>query len=176
MPEPLRAPRAELLLLWLLCRVGLFVSPRTVARQASLSVQFSRQEYWSGVVISFSRGCSRPRDGTCVPCIGKWILNHWTIREVPASFSKLKKKKKVYFGIKIAKTSKEKPTPGFPVGKGLDLVEGCLRITNKPISGLRGLRTDGPAKGARLTLPKLWVQRPGIQALNQSFCVLTLMC
>ena len=100
-------------------------------------------------------------------------LNH---QGSPSLIFEVKKKKKVYFGIKIAKTSKEKPTPGFPVGKGLDLVEGCLRITNKPISGLRGLRTDGPAKGARLTLPKLWVQRPGIQALNQSFCVLTLMC
>ena len=22
------------------------------------------------------------RDQTCVPCIGRWILNHWTIREV----------------------------------------------------------------------------------------------
>ena len=100
-------------------------------------------------------------------------LNH---QGSPSLIFEVKKKKKVYFGIKIAKTSKEKPTPGFPVGKGLDLVEGRLRITNKPISGLQGLRTDGPAKGARLTLPKLWVQRPGIQALNQSFCVLTLMC
>ena len=23
------------------------------------------------------------RDQTCVPCIARWILNHWTIREVP---------------------------------------------------------------------------------------------
>ena len=22
------------------------------------------------------------RDQTCVPCVGRWILNHWTIREV----------------------------------------------------------------------------------------------
>ena len=28
--------------------VQLFVTPRTVARQAPLSMQFSRQEYWSG--------------------------------------------------------------------------------------------------------------------------------
>ena len=26
---------------------------------------------------------SRTRDQTCVPCIGKWIFNHWTTREVP---------------------------------------------------------------------------------------------
>ena len=25
------------------------------------------------------------RDQTCVPCIGRWILYHWTSREVPAS-------------------------------------------------------------------------------------------
>ena len=28
---------------------------------------------------------SLTRDQTCVPCIGKWILNHWTTREVPHS-------------------------------------------------------------------------------------------
>ena len=33
----------------LLSRVRLFSTPWTVARQASLSVGFSRQEYWSGV-------------------------------------------------------------------------------------------------------------------------------
>ena len=32
----------------LLSRVQFFVTPWTVARQASLSMEFSRQEYWSG--------------------------------------------------------------------------------------------------------------------------------
>jgi len=32
-----------------LSRVQLFVTPRTVAHQASLSMEFSRQEYWSGL-------------------------------------------------------------------------------------------------------------------------------
>ena len=27
---------------------------------------------------------SLTRDQTCIPCIGRWILNHWTTREVPA--------------------------------------------------------------------------------------------
>ena len=31
-----------------LSRVWLFVTPRTVTHQASLSMEFSRQEYWSG--------------------------------------------------------------------------------------------------------------------------------
>ena len=33
----------------LLNRVGLFVTPWTVAHQASLSMEFSRQEYYSGL-------------------------------------------------------------------------------------------------------------------------------
>ena len=32
---------------WLLSRFQLFVTPWTVARQAPLSMEFSRQEYWS---------------------------------------------------------------------------------------------------------------------------------
>ena len=37
-----------------------YVTPWIVARQAPLSMKFSRQEYWSGVAISFSRGSSQP--------------------------------------------------------------------------------------------------------------------
>ncbi|XP_042098575.1 endophilin-A3 isoform X7 [Ovis aries] len=35
--------------------------------------------------LSYLAACEifRTRDGTCVPCIGRWILNHWTNREVP---------------------------------------------------------------------------------------------
>ena len=36
----------------------------TVACQASLSMGFSRQEYWNWVAISSSRGSSQPKDGT----------------------------------------------------------------------------------------------------------------
>ena len=32
-------------------RVRLFATPWTVARQASLSMEFSRQEYWSGLLF-----------------------------------------------------------------------------------------------------------------------------
>ena len=32
-------------------------------------------------------GSSRTRDQTCVPCIGRWVLNHWTTEEVPDIFS-----------------------------------------------------------------------------------------
>ena len=39
-------------------------SPWTVARQAPRSVEFSRQEFWSGLPIFSFRGSSQPRDWT----------------------------------------------------------------------------------------------------------------
>ena len=42
-------------------------------------MEFCRQEYWSGLPFSSSRGFSRPRDQTCVSCIsfiGRQILYH----------------------------------------------------------------------------------------------------
>ena len=44
------------------------VIPWTAAFQALLSMEFSRQEHWSGLPsISYSRGSSQPRDRTHVP-------------------------------------------------------------------------------------------------------------
>ena len=38
---------------------------------------------WWGLVALDMWGLSSPtRDGTCVPCVALWILNHWTCREV----------------------------------------------------------------------------------------------
>ena len=51
-----------------LSRVWLFVTPRTVAHQAPLSMGFPRQEYWSRL-LSFSSRSSPPRDRTCIFCI-----------------------------------------------------------------------------------------------------------
>ena len=50
-----------------LSRVRLFATPWTVAYQALPSMGFSRQEYWSGFAISFSRGSSRHRNRTRSP-------------------------------------------------------------------------------------------------------------
>ena len=33
-------------------------------------------------------GSSRTRDWTCVPCIGRRIINHWATREIPTFFLK----------------------------------------------------------------------------------------
>ena len=44
-----------------------FAIPWTVARQAPLSVGFSRQQHWSGLPCPFSQGSSRPRNWTSSP-------------------------------------------------------------------------------------------------------------
>ena len=45
-----------------------------IASQGPLSMGFSRQEYWSGFVVSFWKGSSQPRDETCVSCIAGGIF------------------------------------------------------------------------------------------------------
>ena len=42
------------------------------------------QQLWhTGLDVPHHVESSRTRDRTCVPCIGRWILYHWTTREVP---------------------------------------------------------------------------------------------
>ena len=42
------------------------------------------QRLWhTGLVAPRHVGSSQTRDQTCVPCIGRWILNYWTTKEVP---------------------------------------------------------------------------------------------
>ena len=61
--------------------VRLFVTPWTVAYQAPQSMEFSRQEYCSG--LPFPSPVSSPTgDQTQIPCIARQNLNPWTAREV----------------------------------------------------------------------------------------------
>ena len=46
----------------------LFATSQTVARQAPLFLGFPRQEYWSWVATSLSRGSPEPRDQTWISC------------------------------------------------------------------------------------------------------------
>ena len=46
-----------------------FATSLTIALQVSLSMGFSRQEYWSGFAISFSRGYSQARNRTQSPAL-----------------------------------------------------------------------------------------------------------
>ena len=72
----------EQCVLSLLSHVQLFVILWTITWQSPLSMEFSRQGYWSRVAVSFSRGSSQPRDWTHVSCIDKWVLYHWATWEV----------------------------------------------------------------------------------------------
>ena len=49
--------------------VQLFATPWTIAHQSPLSVEFSRQEYWSGLPFPSPRQSSQFRDWTQVSCI-----------------------------------------------------------------------------------------------------------
>ena len=63
---------------------SLHVTPWTVSSPNSLSIEFSRQECWSGLPFPFSRGSSQPRDWACISsffCIGRQILYHCTTWE-----------------------------------------------------------------------------------------------
>ena len=74
-PEQLRA----LLLFNCLIVSDSFVILWTPAYPATLSMGFSRQEYWSGSPFPSSRGSFQPRVWklVCISCIGSQILYHW---------------------------------------------------------------------------------------------------
>ena len=50
---------------------------------------FSRQEYWSGLAISFSGGSSQPRDWTRISCIAGRFFTNWAIREARLNITRL---------------------------------------------------------------------------------------
>ena len=62
--------------------VWLFATPWTVARQAPLSMGFSRQEDWSGFPCPPPGESSQPRDGTQVSYIAGGFFTNWVAREV----------------------------------------------------------------------------------------------
>ena len=59
--------------------VQLFATSWTISYQAPLSMQFSRQEYWSGLPLPTPAESYQPRDQTHLSCIsstGRRILYH----------------------------------------------------------------------------------------------------
>ena len=64
-----------------LSHVWLYAIPWTVACQASLSMKFSRQEYWRGLPFPSPGNLPWLWDWTCISCIGRWILYCWATRE-----------------------------------------------------------------------------------------------
>ena len=59
-----------------LSHVQLFVTPRTGACQAPLSMGFPRQEYWSGLPFPPPGYLPNPGNRTCISCIARWIPYH----------------------------------------------------------------------------------------------------
>ena len=70
-----------------------FCNPMDCSPIGSSVHGFSQARLLEWVDISFSRRSSRPRDWTCVSCIGKWILYHWAIWETPCPDSIRKKQR-----------------------------------------------------------------------------------
>ena len=68
---------------WSFSCVGLFVSPWTVAHQAPLSMEFSRQEYWGGLPFPLPGDLPHPGGRTWVSCIAGRFLTVWATREAP---------------------------------------------------------------------------------------------
>ena len=59
------------------------VTPQTATCQAPLSMGFSRQEYWGGLLFPYFSESSWPRDQTCiscVSCIGRQIFESFGVK------------------------------------------------------------------------------------------------
>ena len=63
-----------------LSRIQLFATPWTVAHQAPPSMEFSRQEYWSGLPLPSPGESSQPRDRSRVSHIARWFFTIWASR------------------------------------------------------------------------------------------------
>ena len=100
-----------------LSHVQFFVTPWTVALQASLSMRFSKQQV---VWISYSWR-SPLWDGTHVSCIGRLILYHWATREAPCNISTmviythLSFRGKIVHATAAAKSFQSFPSPRDPI-------------------------------------------------------------
>ena len=58
-----------------LSHVWLLAAPWTVTHQAPLSMRFSRQEYWTGLIFP-TQGSNSCLVHVYVSCIGRWIPHH----------------------------------------------------------------------------------------------------
>ena len=65
-------------------------TPLTVARQAPLSMGFSRQEYWIGLPFPPLANLPIPRDQTLVSCMASRFFTIWASREAPEGRHRIK--------------------------------------------------------------------------------------
>ena len=67
----------------LVTQTCLFVTPRAVARQAPLSMEFSKQEYWSGLLLPSPGDLPDPGIKQGSPALQADSLLSWATREAP---------------------------------------------------------------------------------------------
>ena len=78
------SPFCTFFLVMVLSSVRLFVTPWTLAHKVPLSMKFSRQEYWNGLLFPTPEDLLNPGiefTVCCVSCIGRCILYNWATRE-----------------------------------------------------------------------------------------------
>ena len=71
---------------------------------------FSCRTWALGLVAPLHVGSSRTEDRTCVPCTGRWILHHWTMKEVLNMFLKCQETSTIPSTCKLHAQS---PSPTF---------------------------------------------------------------
>ena len=70
---------------------------------------------------------SQTRDQTQVPCIGRWILNHWTTRELPSTYWKWKSLSRVWLFATPWTIHSPWNSPGQNTGGGsFSLLQGII--------------------------------------------------
>ena len=94
-------------LAWLLSCVWLFETPWTIAHQAPLSMGFSRQQYWSGLLFPSAGDSSQHRAWTCVSCIaGGFFTTEWPGK--PSSYHRSPRKQMASSGSVVATRMSER--------------------------------------------------------------------
>ena len=83
----------QFLAAWGLCLVGrqlavygLLTEVASTGAESTGSRAGGLQQLCMGFVAPWHWGPSQTRDPTCIPCIGRLILNHWTSKEISCLF------------------------------------------------------------------------------------------
>ena len=136
-----------------LSRFRLFATPWTVARQALLSMGFSKQEYWSGLPFPSPGGSSQPRDRTWVSCIAGRRFILWAIC---TDSQKLNLQRKSWLKVALFTQDWWKSGWGWEVFSGTALVDTHLSPPH-------------------LTLTWLWLHSPHSPKSGCYTCITTMM-
>ena len=106
--------------------------------QAPEHTDFSKCDTRAQLLHGMWNLSSQTRDWTCVPCIARWILSHWTTREVPDFLLQLLGSKSLRFsklhflickiGTVILIRKAETVIPTWPLSQGFIRIEGAREM------------------------------------------------